>query len=218
MLDMERVAVTFTGRVKGWEGQQEYMRSMKTSLQECTGLPVDFFCSAGCHEDSFKAFVAGMDVAASEYITYSTDLPIDSYPRLGPGTRPYNIFSQAFHMKNVGRLIKDHAAKNGYEYKLIVRWRADLICHTPFKVVWPTPSNTIYVPHGDDCGPGLNDRCAYGDAAAMFKLYELYDSMEGFGKAEIPLQAELYLLKHIEASGLTTQRYHLSTDINGARF
>jgi len=215
---MQRAAVLFCGRVKSWEAQQNYIRSMKQSIESSSGLPVDFFCSAGCYRDEFDSFVAAMDVKASEYVTYSTDLPIDIYPRLGPGTRPYNIYSQAFHMKNVRGLMLDYAAKNGFEYKVVVRWRADLICHTPFKVVWPIPANTIYIPHSDDCGPGINDRCAYGDGEAMCTLSGLYDSMEEIVKAGVPMQAELFLLKHIQAKGLTTQRYELSTDFNGGRF
>jgi hypothetical protein len=213
ILEMERIAVTFTGRVKAWEGQLAYLKSLKELR-----LPVDFFCSAGCYKEEFDAFVAALEVVSADYVTYATDLPIDSYPHMGPGTCPYNIFSQAFHMKNVGRLIKEHAAKHGYEYKAIIRWRADLICHTPFPMAWPIPANTVFIPHDDDCGPGINDRCAYGDAETMLKLYDLYDSMQGFGEAGVPLQAELYLLKHIRAAGIQTQRYELSTAFNEGRF
>ena len=215
---MERAAVMFSGRVKAWEGQRAYLESMKQSIEASSGLPVDFFCSAGCYKEDFDAFVAALDVKASEYRVYEADPKIMDYVRLGPGTRPYNIYSQGFHNKNAHRLMLNYAAEHGYTYRVIVVWRADLICHTPFKVVWPIPPNTIFIPHGDDCGPGINDRCSYGDGEAMGKLLQRIDSFDGSAAEGIPLQAELYLLKHIQDMGLTTQRYNLSTAFNEGRF
>jgi hypothetical protein len=215
---MQRAAVIFSGRVKSWEAQRAYLESMKQSIEASSGLPVDFFCSAGCYREDFDAFVAAFDVKASEYKVYEADPKIIDYVRLGPGTRPYNIYSQGFHNKNAHQLMLNYAAEHGYTYKVIVVWRADLICHTPFQVVWPIPPNTIFIPHGDDCGPGINDRCSYGDGDAMGKLLQRIDSFDGFAAEGIPLQAELYLLKHIQLMGLTTQRYNLSTAFNEHRF
>lgn len=214
---MERIAVTFTGRVKGWEGQRNYLEAMKTRLEESTGFPVDFFCSAGCYEEDFNAFVAAMNVVASAYHVYTTHLPIDSYVRLGPGTRPYNIFSQAFHMKRVGELITEYSVKHNYTYKILVRWRVDLVTTIPYTIALPILANTVYIPYGDAWGPGINDRCAYGDRESMLLLYKLYDSMEGFAKEGIPLQAELYLLNHIEKMGLKIQRYDFPMEFSSAR-
>lgn len=212
---MQRAAVLFTGRVKTWEEQLTYLQSMKVSIEASTGLPVDFFCSAGCYKESFDGFVAALDVKASEYTTYEIDPVILTYPVLGPGTKHYNYTSMLFHMKNAHRIMEEYATANGIEYKVVVRWRADLICHTPFKIAWPIPLNTIFVPQCDDNG-GINDRCAYGEGVAMKKYTHLYDYIHEFAK-DLPMHAETYLLRHIRTQGLQTQRYELSTRLHDGR-
>jgi hypothetical protein len=182
---MQRAAVLFVGCVKTWEEQRSYLESMKVSIEASTGLPVDFFCSAGCYKESFDGFVAALDVKASEYTVYEMDPMSKAYPVLGPGTIAYNFVCMQFHMKNVHRIMEEYATANGIEYKVVVRWRADIICHTPFKIVWPIPLNTIFIPHGDDYW-GISDMCSYGEGEAMKKYMHVYDFLHDIAK-DLPM-------------------------------
>uniref|UniRef100_A0A6C0JXR3 Uncharacterized protein n=1 Tax=viral metagenome TaxID=1070528 RepID=A0A6C0JXR3_9ZZZZ len=211
----ERCAILFTGRVKSWEDQEIYLRQMQDDIKESTGLDVDLFCSAGCYEDTFNAFVGKLGVISSQYTTYVESPDLSGYP-VAPGVIKYNMESMFYHFKNVYALMENYGLANNITYKLVVRWRADIICTAPYKPVWPIPLNTLYIPEGNDNG-GINVESFYGECGAMKSVHELWDSFKTYCQDGMPIQGETFFEKRIEEYGILTTRYPLACSLNPNR-
>ena len=223
----KRVAVYFSGRVKGCERCLDGIWTNLVALHDADiFVSLDATAEETAGDPSFAALVhkAGAALKHVEFRKYENAewmrpaatvvKELLTYEEIGPVGSPFykrilkNTSSQLYNNKQCTLAALRHARTEGFVYDVIVKFRADIHLSDPMRFDHDIGPGTLYVPVGCD-HHGLNDQIGYGGSAVMYAYGTAYDRLIEFLARRIPFNAEGLCLEQAVFCGLTVARVPL---------
>lgn len=196
-----KVAIFFSGRVKGFEGVKKHLILFKEKYS------ADFYVSCGSHNESYSKFIEEFDIDENKRKFEEVKIPKEFFTfRKATETKIENCSSMFYHNKSCIELIE----KSGINYDVIVKYRADVNSDSVLEL--KVEENTIYIPNGNDFG-GLNDQIAYGDLCSMKKYCAVWDNIPKICNDGHKFHPETLVSRNIEREKVNIARINFSWDL-----
>ncbi len=212
----DRIALYFSGRVYGFD--EVYLKHTIKSIETSFNQKVDIFISSNSHQESFDQFVETFKPVKFEFRDF--DIPEKYYKYSNQGRcSVLNDFSRMFfHNNNCFNMIKQYMSDNNINYKIVIKFRADILSNDDLPLDNIIEPNTVYIPNGDDAYGGLTDIFAYGD----FESMEIYSSIwteipylvEGHN---CPMHPETLVGRQLKINNVNVKRFHYNFILNPKR-
>jgi hypothetical protein len=208
-----KIAILFTGRVKGYDVVIDQLKKMKEHYS------ADFYVSCGSYEDTYKAFVKEFEIPESNCFFNPVPIPKEfNSLNKAAETKLENCSSMFYHNKMAFDLVK----KSNKKYDVILKYRADidLGCDLKFitfqECVNELENMTIYIPKGNDFG-GVNDQIAYGTEESMERYCKTWDNIILICKDGHRFHPETLLFRNLEREKITIARFNYKWSLVQAR-
>lgn len=203
----------FSGRIKTYEDQLVYLKHLQEHFE------MDCFCSInGELDEQHEQFLRDMNIKAHFFQNHDEMYDNswqEKFKRLpGQSDRDaWKLSSSLFNNMKCIELIEQYQEKHGFQYDIVVKFRADILSSNMLPIVESVRPNTIYIPEGHDWHfldlfQGINDHIAYGDVNSMrvyssvFAHVEQYCLEEGRG-----YHPESLLLHHLMTNSVDIVRF-----------
>lgn len=198
-----KIAVFFSGRVKGYEKVKDQLHAFKC----------DFYVSCGSHKESYDNFVKEFNIPNENCFWGPVVIPRD-FKNLSKAseTKLENCSSMFYHNQKAFELIKNSKK----HYDIIVKYRADINNNSNFLTFKECgreiEENTVYIPKGNDYG-GVNDQIAYGSMSSMEKYCKTFDNILKICADGHRFHPETLLFRNLEREKVTIARFDYSWNL-----
>ena len=209
----KKVAILFSGRIRGYEHVINNLKAIKDTYNP------QIFCSLNEVEltDDIKRFCEILSIPLEHVNIEQTLLP-DWSDKCNLMNPTLNVYSMFYHENKAFGLIENYMKVNSVEFDCILYYRADMNPKEPLELVVPD-KNTIYIPNDRGYG-GLNDRMAYGNYDSMKVYCNLISSFQGLCNDQTwePINAEKMLEKYLSSNRkIKTMGIKYNTDLHQNR-
>ena len=208
-----RVAILFSGRIKGYEHVLENLKTIQNTYNP------QIFCSLNELEltNDIKRFCEILSIPPDHVNIEQTQLPTwsDTCNLMNP---TLNVYSMFYHQNKAFGMIENYMKTTSTVFDCILYYRADMNPKERLNLVLPE-KNSIYIPNDRGYG-GLNDRMAYGDYESMKIYCNLISSFKNLCNDQTwqPINAEKMLEKHLLSnSNIQIIDIKYNTDLHESR-
>ena len=217
-----KVAILFTGRIKGYEHVKENLRRIKEKYN-----PV-IFCSLNKKNKTnyVKEFCDFMNITDDKLYLEKTPPYPDFMNHVkmaetlhgmwGDGDAKQSTYSNFYHMQQVWKLFEKY--KNNFD--IVLYYRADMDSKEDLSLINPVKNMTIYIPQNNpscDWG-GLCMQFLYGNPNTMSYFFNMAASIEDMCKKQgVTYHAETLFKKHIENNNIAVERFPYIFTLTPAR-
>jgi len=206
----ERVAMIFSGRIKGFTNVLAKLQQIVTTYN-----PV-IFCSLNetVYTDEINRFCRDLNIPKNQVNVEQTVLPKWS-GKCNIINPVLNVYSMFYHQNKAFKLVEEYQKNNLVMFDCVLYYRADMNSSDTLKLMMPA-RNTVYIPNDRGYG-GYNDRMAYGQYEAM-KLYcSLIYSFESLCAKEQQTNAEGMLQNYLSQNHINVVGVPYNTDLHEKR-
>lgn len=197
-----RVAVIFSGRATCYDDSYAWFNKF------IDRYVVDFYCSISTELDEYyQKFIDLYKIKKYTFENIPTGVVFTNHNHRNRLSMFYNLKS-AVDLVPLG------------DYDIILYARADIVCSQDIDLsVAIDRNNTVFIPNGNDSF-GVNDQLAFGTPETMFKYSRVFDNVDKYNRADhlAAVHPERTLKAHIDAVGLSVERFDLNYSLNPKRY
>lgn len=229
-----KVAILFTGRIKGYEHVKENLRRIKEKYNPIV------FCSLNKKNKTnyVKGFCDFMDITderlhletAPNVLGFLNDPRAkvneqykQAWGNTDASSRFDNMSSFFYHTKQAMLLVEKYQEEHKMKFDAVLYYRADIDSPEEISIPNPIKENTVYIPKPRDNSNtdygGICNVLQFGSPAVMKTICSLIDSLEHICIEQgVTFHAESLLKKHIENNAISVERFPYSYALHSARF
>ena len=228
-----KVAILFTGRVKGYEHVKDNLHRLKEKYN-----PV-VFCSLNKKNKTnyVKGFCDFMGITddrlhleiAPNVLGFLNNPRVnmheqyrENWGNTKANSRMNNMSSFFYHNKQAMLLVEKYQTENNMNFDVIMYYRADIDSPEDISIPNPIKENTIYIPiprdnSNTDHG-GLSYALHFGSPAVVKTVCFIIDSLEHMCIEQgVKFHSEALLKKHIENNNISVERFPYAYALHESR-
>lgn len=210
---MHKIAVYFSGRIRGYEHTLDKLKAKFFDKYDC-----DFFMSIDLEKpDKYHENIHDiLKPIATNYDKY--DRPFSKLPTSPCECRQRNTLSMFYHNFYSQKIILDHIRSNNIKYHAIVKFRLDISSEDDFYIPDQLLPNTVYIPNGSNYR-GINDQICFGDVRSMIVYGTVYMHIPNYIYVKKAFLSSEYLLNfHLNENNMNILRFPYSYELHKDRF
>lgn len=236
-----KVAILFTGRIKGYENVKDNLKNIKDKYNATV------FCSLNKSKKTeyVKGFCEFMDISddrlnieippkAPDFLRDPKMKVYHAYKEkvgnINANMRMDMMYSFFYNNDKAYTLVEKYQEANKMKFDIVLYYRADITAKEELILIHPVKDNTIYVPEvkeGVDCHEGYGCWCDYGGLCnqvffgnpdTMKKALSLIDSLKHICIDQgVLFHAETLFKKHIDNNKISVERFPYFFSLDKAR-
>lgn len=212
MATKHKIAVFFSGRVRGYEKTIDKLQESFFSKYDC-----DFFASID-QEDTdeyHKEFQKRLKPVGCYFEKY--DRPFSELPVAPSECRQRNSLAMFYHNFYAMKMVIEHIKSTKKNYHVVVKFRLDIDSSDTFEIPDYVMENTVYIPRGNNFR-GICDMVGYGDVKTMIVYGTLYMHIPNYIYAKKCFFSPEYLLNfHINENNMNVIRFSYRYVLSSSR-